>query len=123
MKPYSNDLRLKVVEAYIKGQGSLREIANYFGVSLKFVWTLLKKYKETGKVDPKPHQSGNPPKIDKERHEGLRSLVKEFPDATLMELMYLLKERDNIQASRAAIARTIKKLKITVKKKFIRFST
>jgi transposase len=34
MKPYSNDLRQKVVDAYKKGGGSMRKLARRFSVSL-----------------------------------------------------------------------------------------
>ena len=37
MKPYSTDLRQKIVDAYKKGEGSLRAIAKRFSVSLHFV--------------------------------------------------------------------------------------
>jgi transposase len=32
-------------------------------VSLNFVWLLLERFRETGRVDPKPHGGDQPPKI------------------------------------------------------------
>ncbi|WP_409992100.1 helix-turn-helix domain-containing protein [Plasticicumulans sp.] len=58
MKTYSLDLREKVLLAYQNNDLSEREIARLFGVSLSFVRDLLKLYRETGHVDPKPHAGG-----------------------------------------------------------------
>ncbi len=58
MRPYSNDLRQKVVDAYPKGEGSMRSVAARFSVSLDFVWRLLKRYQQTRWVDPKAHGGG-----------------------------------------------------------------
>jgi len=63
MKPYSNDLRQKVIEVYRQGKSSLREIAGRFLVSLSFVMALVKQFRETGRLDPKPHGSGKQRKI------------------------------------------------------------
>ena len=37
MKPYSDDLRQKVVDAYQQEEGSQRELAKRFSVSLSFM--------------------------------------------------------------------------------------
>lgn len=86
MKPYSNDLREKVITAYQNGEASLRGLAKRFSVSLNFVWLLVDRFRKTGQVDPKPH-GGGPKRIILGKHaDTLRELVKTHPDATLAEL-------------------------------------
>jgi transposase len=48
MRPYSTDFRLKVVRAYEHGEGSQRDLARIFGVSLSFIQDLLQRYRQTG---------------------------------------------------------------------------
>ena len=81
MKAYSIDLRQKIVDAYKNGEGSLRDIAKRFSVSLSFVWSLWGRYKQTGAVEPRPHGGGRVPTIDAKRLEVLRQLVHQQNDA------------------------------------------
>src|SRR5215217_6724555 len=49
MKPYSKDLRLKVLEAVDRGMPR-REVAQIFGVSVPAIKRWLKRRRETGEV-------------------------------------------------------------------------
>lgn len=42
---------------------SMRGSAKRFKVSFRFVWSLLKRVKETGKIAPQPHGGGHQPSI------------------------------------------------------------
>ena len=50
--PYSNDLRLKVIDAFHKGDETIETIAQRFSVSGSFVKNLMKRYRRTGQVAP-----------------------------------------------------------------------
>ncbi|PSO78773.1 MAG: hypothetical protein BRC44_10280 [Cyanobacteria bacterium QS_4_48_99] len=52
MKTYSIDLRQKIIEAYQNQEGSQRQLAKRFKVSLSFIEKLFKQYRETGSVTP-----------------------------------------------------------------------
>lgn len=117
MKPYSNDLRQKVIQAYQKQEGSLRSIAKRFKVSLNFVWLLVQRYLNTDSVDPKPHGGGHPLTLTAERLAILRELVEQQNDATLLELCDKFQQRTGIRVSRETIARGLRRLHITRKKK------
>ncbi len=62
--PYSQDLRIRVIKAIHNLEGSQRQIAQRFQVSLTFVHNLLRHYRKTGSVQPKQHGGGVPPKIE-----------------------------------------------------------
>jgi transposase len=117
MKPYSDDFREKIVNAYRNGEGSLRKIAKRFSVSLNFVWLLIKRERETGSVSPKPHGGGQKPKIDGIDVIILRRLVKENNDATLRELRDLFYQETGIEVSVSTIGRTLVELGWSRKKK------
>jgi len=54
MKAYSTDLRQKIIDVYGKEQISQRQLAKRFDVALSFIVKLLKQYRETGEIAPKP---------------------------------------------------------------------
>jgi transposase len=117
MKPYSNDLREKIITAYQNGEGSLRRLAQRFSVSLNFVWLLVDRFRKTGQVDPKPHGGGSKRIILGKRADTLRQLVKAHPDATLAELRERLQKATGVVVSRSTLALTLKRLGYTRKKK------
>src|SRR5207248_7276129 len=113
MTPYSQDLRQRVLETVQRGEGSLRQIARRFLVSLSFVTRLLQLYRSTGSLEPKPHRGGNPAALGPEDLERLRKLVRQQPDATLEEL----RQRLGVACSTMAIARALRKLGLPRKTK------
>jgi transposase len=115
MRPYSDDLRIRVIEAIERGEQSWRQIARRFVVDLSFVIRLVRSYRETGTVQPMPHGGGRRPALGPEQRERLRELVREQPDATLQELRQAL----GVSCSTMAIVRALKKLGLTRKKKVL----
>jgi transposase len=113
MRPYSLDLRQRVAAAVDENEDSQSEIAHRFRVSPSFITRLLCRRRQTGSVAPKPHGGGHPPALDPHGREKLRQAVRDQPDATLAELAH----RVGVSCSRTAIFRTLRKLKITRKKK------
>lgn len=115
--PYSNDLRLKIVQAYQAKQGSIRGLAARFRVDPSFVRDLLKRHRDTGSVAPKVHVYRGPlPKLDAEGLEKLRVLTEEHDDATLEELAALFQERHGVKLSKSSVDRALAKLGVTRKK-------
>ena len=53
MKPYSKDLRLRVLAAVDRG-APRKEVAKTFSVSVPTIKRWLKRRRETGDVEPKP---------------------------------------------------------------------
>src|SRR5512135_1219974 len=113
MKPSSMDLRQRIAAAIDHGEGSFRGIARRFRVSLSFIARLLRRRRQAGTLEPKPHGGGHPPALDHQGEERLRELVRQHPDATLDELRQQLE----VPCSRSALARALEKLKLTRKKK------
>jgi transposase len=118
MRPYSLDLRKRVVAAHDAREGSQPEIAARFRVSVSFVTRLLRRRRRTGSVTPAAHGGGHPPVLDRAAQRRLRWLVREQPDATLKQLA----ARVGVSCGRMTIYRTLRKLKITRKKKSLHAS-
>ena len=117
MKAYSVDLRQKVIDAHKQQEGSQRQLANRFRVSLSFVQNLLKRYRTDGTVNPRAHGGGQSAKLSLEQKAVLATLVEEDNDAILVELCNRLEQRVGVRISRATMGRIVQKLKLTPEKK------
>jgi transposase len=113
MGPYSNDLRERVAAAVDNGEGSQREIAATFRVSLSFVSRLLQRRRQDGTLAPKPHGGSPPPALKAEDRKRLDQLIHDKPDATLEELRL----KGGFRCSLTTIWRTLRRRNLTLKKK------
>lgn len=106
MKPYSMDLRERVVAACEAATDTQAEVAQRFAVSLAWVKRLLQRKRNTGSIAPQPHGGGRKPVFAGERLERLKTAVQETPDATLQELL----EKTGVKASVMAVHRALERL-------------
>jgi transposase len=116
MRPYSTDLRQRIVDAYHKAEGSVREVAARFKVAPKTVQNYLNRKRETGSVEPRPHGGGPAPKLDDAGVQELRIVVEEKNDRTLDEIANELDRRCKVRVGRSTVWRIIDRLGITRKK-------
>ncbi len=123
MKAYSVDLRQKIIDAHNQQEGSQRQLAKRFRVSLSFIENLLKRYRLDGTVEARAHGGGRAAKLSVEQETVLVTLVEENNDAILIELCERLEQRVGVRVSRATMGRIVQKLKLTRKKNPTRQST
>lgn len=116
MKVYSLDLRQKIIDSYVQGEISQRQLAKRFRVALSFVTKLLKQYRETGSIAPKVRVQQTATKLDQEQLNILSSIVSDNNDATLDELRILLEQKTGILIGRSTLE-MLKKLNLNLKKK------
>ena len=81
--PYSDDLRRKLVDAWLTGEHTQIELAELFHVSLGWVEKVLRRWRESGDTAAAPFHHGRYPLVLPER---VRRLVARHDDATLAEL-------------------------------------
>ena len=113
MKPLSNDLRQRILDAVDNREGSRRKLAARFSVNVSTITRLLQLRRQTGSSEPRPHGGGVAPTLDHEALERLRKLVEETPDATLEAL----RQEMGISGSVMIICRALQKLGLPLKKK------
>jgi transposase len=114
MKPYSKDLRIKVLGAVDRGMPR-EEVAEVFGVSVPSIKRWIKRRRETGDVEPKPIP-GPPARKGEALDRTLPGQVKLNPDLTLDEHCELFKEVHSVKVSNATMSRAFKRLKLPLKK-------
>lgn len=116
MKPYSVDLRQKIIDVYNEGNISQRQLARQFRVALSFIQKLVKQYKEMGNVAPKVRRQQTSIKLTDEQLELLRNLVEENQQATLQELKTELAFRTGVTISISTVHRMLRRLNISRQK-------
>src|SRR2546421_12039936 len=113
MKAISQDLRKRILDTVHRSDGSLRQIARRFLVSVSFVTRLLQLQRSTGSLEPRPHGGGNPAVLGPEDLEQLRELIRQQPDATLEEC----RQRLGASCSAITISRALRQLGLPRQKK------
>ncbi len=105
MKPYSKDLRLRVLAAVDSGTPR-EEVAKIFSVSIPSIKRWLKRRRQTGDVAPRPIPGRSPIK-GAALKEWLPGHLKEYPDLTLEEHCKAFEEETTTKVSDATMSRAI----------------
>ena len=115
MKAYSLDFRQKILDTYLQGGISQRQLAKIFCVSLSFVEKLLKQYKETQSIAPKLRTKQTSTKLNLEQLNILQEIVEAKNDATLSEIRLIIEEKTGITIGISTVDRMLRKMKISRK--------
>ena len=106
---YSQDLRDRVLAAYDRGMQT-KEIAETFAISPAWARRVKQCRREHGRTTPLPRGGARLIKIDMGR---LAELVRQQPDATLLEL----RDRLGVDCTESAICIALKRLGLSFKKR------
>ena len=94
----------------------MRKLAARFKVSFHFVSQLIKRFRQTGRIDPKPAGGGNRSAIDKAGEKVLRQWLAERSDLTLSQLCARYEEKMGVKVSISAMGRALQRMGISRKK-------
>lgn len=115
-KVYSDDLRRKILEAYISQEGTIAEIAARFRVSVGYVKKILRQYRLTGKMERIPHRPGRKPLFTPPIREQIRAWLKAQPDLTLAEIQEKLRQGKHLKVSLPSLWMVLKNMGLRLKK-------
>lgn len=116
MKPYSQDLRDRVLRALRAGKLSQAKLAAQFGLSLSTVEKWWAGWRTTGRRTALPGGHGVARTLQPYA-AFLRTAVKQQPDATLEELCEQLAEAEGVWVSASMMCRELQGLRLPRKKK------
>lgn len=109
------DLRQRIVDAYLSGEGSSRELAERFGVAPSTVSEWARQRQERGTLQPLPNRGRQtfwqPPQL-----RALREALDAQEDATLEQLATALEGPLGRRLDTSAIWRGLQRLRVTRKK-------
>lgn len=112
-RPYSDDLRRKLLQAHDQGKGSLAELAEQFCVSLAWAWKISSARKRTGKMERPTYRPGPKRRINQ---QALAGLLRCHADATLVELQTELEKTTGLRVSTQHLWRVVKRMGFRLKK-------
>lgn len=122
MRPYSLDLRARIVQAHKMGNVSPVQIAERFGVCLATVYNYLKRDRTCKDLRPKHRTpSTRRPTNDPQVRMTVTTLVEEQRDATLVELCDRLAQRIGVRISVSTMSLLLRALRFRKKKDGTRY--
>jgi transposase len=86
MKPYSIELREKIVKIYEQGDTSIRKVAARKDVSKGFVQKILKQKQTIGHVQPRK-QGGSLKSVLNSRRTELLQMVEKYPESIVVRIL------------------------------------
>jgi putative transposase len=107
VKPYSQDLRERVIAAVEDGELSRREAAKRYRVSVASAVKWLQQYRRSGRLKARP-MGGDRRSVLKPVRDWLLKLAAKKPDLTLMAICKQLKEEHAIRADASMLCRFFK---------------
>jgi transposase len=116
MSPLSADLRSRIIQAWRAKKVRVPELAERFRVGTATVKRLIRRYQETGSVEPLPHGGGRKPKIPAEKLPRVQKLLEGNPDWSVEELTAAYNRQEGASVSRSTMVRAIARLGFTRKK-------
>jgi transposase len=115
MTTYSTDLRERVVRAYEKGEGSIRQLARRYEVSKNTVQAWLDLKRRTGAVTPLPAKGGSVSQLSG-FEEQLEAMVQAYPDYTLAQYCETWLEHQGVTVAESTMCRWLQQQELTLKK-------
>ncbi len=115
MRPYSQDLREKVVRALEAQDETQSEIAERFAVSTSFVVKLWRRWRATGSAAALPHAGGRGRSLQASESV-LRREVARQPDLTLAELCEQVAAAGGLSVSTKTMCLELRRLDLPRKK-------
>lgn len=101
--PLSNDLRERVV-AYVEAGHSRHEAAAHFATSVSFVVNLMRLWRETGQVDPRPRGGFRHGKLAPHR-DFILAAVATRNDITMPELVEELVKAKSVKVDPSTLSK------------------
>ena len=112
--PLSNDLRERVV-AYVEAGHSCHEAAAHFDTSVSFAVNLMRRWRETGRVDPRPRGGFRHGKLGAHR-DFILAVVAAHSDITMPDLAKELSKAKGVKADPSTLSRFLIACGLSVKK-------
>jgi transposase len=116
MKPYSPDLRERVLAAVQAGEQSQAQIAKQFKISHATLENWRRRQRDTGHWAALPHGGGRTRTLQ-DYEAFLRAEVKQQPDVTLEELCTRVAKAKGLAVSPSMMCRELQRLKLPRKKR------
>ena len=114
--PLSKELREKIVSAYERGLGTIKEVAEIFSITERTVAKYLQIYRETGDLTPKS-LPGRPPILTDKNLTIIKKIILLNQDGTLQDFRDAFENKTGIHVAISTMQNACDKLDMNRKKK------
>lgn len=94
-------------------------MATRFKVGTATVKRLIRRFRETGSVEPLPHGGGQRPKIPSQKLPRVQQLLEANPDWSVEEITAAYNKREGTTVSRSTMQRAVARLGFNERRKVI----
>lgn len=115
-RPFSKDLRERVVEAYNKGAGTISEVAELFNLGKSTVEKYLSIFRNSDDLTP-GKSTGRPPILNEINLSIIKKIVLSAPDQRLRDYCISFEEKTGIKISKSTLWDACQLLNLRRKKK------
>ena len=115
-RAYADDLRRKLLQAHDRKQGSLRALAERFGVSAGWAWKISAMRRRTGTTERPQQRHGPVSRVTPAVEGRLRELVRARSDVTLAELQQQLQRDPGLYLSIGRLWLALQRMGLRLKK-------
>lgn len=113
--PTPPQVRRVILRLHQEGR-TYEQIAELVGVGSATVNRILRRYRETGSLEPLVPGGGNLSPLRGKVESKLRALVAAMPDATVAEMADALQKAEKLATSRSSVQRALMRLGYSRKK-------
>jgi transposase len=118
MEAYPQALRKRIIDAYDRGDGSIRGLARLFDVTPSTVQRYLRRRNREGSTEPRTQSRRGPaPLIDASGLRRLRALVAAQNDRTVAEYIELYAAEMGVRVSASVMTRALQRADLRRKKR------
>jgi len=116
-RPYSDDLRCKILQVYERSQLGLEALAEQFGVSYGYTKKIRRQQLQTGQRERVLQLRYGPvSRVSAEVEEQMRAELRRQPDLTLAELGERLQASQRLRLSKTRLSEVLLRLGLRRKK-------
>ena len=102
-RPYSLDLRERVVALYAQGELTQQQIADQLDLGIATVGRWVRRDRRDGTPAAHPSGRGPAPRIGDREWAWIEGLLRERPDLSMQEVAWELEERHGFKVSRSTV--------------------
>lgn len=115
-RAYGDDLRIKFLSAYDRGEGTLGELAGWFGVSLGWAKKISGQRLRSGHAERTVHRPGRKLAAGEQAQRQVIAWVSACSDLTLQQLQVKLEREAGVKLSRGRVWYLLRRLGLRLKK-------
>jgi transposase len=115
-KPFGDDLRRELLQAYDRGEGTLQQLAERFAVSVAWAWKISAQRKRSGQMERAEQRRGGGRKVTDEVKQRLSWGLWNNPDLTLAGLQELVADFCDLHVSIGRLSQVLHQMGLRLKR-------